>query len=75
MYLSLYSDDEELHGETQDVTRVQPVPDCQEKKRGHMRQGLVAKELQSFENMSEIKEEREKFLKIVDNLSFDERSR
>lgn len=51
-YLSLHSDDEELHGETQDVSRVKAVPNSQEEQGGQVRQGLIAQELQPLEHMS-----------------------
>ena len=52
MYLSLYGDDEELHGEAQEVSGVKAMPNSEKEERGHMRQGLIAQELQPLEDMS-----------------------
>lgn len=51
VYLSLYSDDEELHGETHYVSGVETMPNGQKEECGHMRQGLIAQELQPFEDV------------------------
>lgn len=56
MYLSLYSDDEELHGEAEDVSGVKTVPKSQKDECGHVRQRLIAQELQPFEDMSSKRE-------------------
>ncbi len=52
VYLSLYSDDEELHGEAQDVSGVKTMPNRQKEECGHMREALVAQELQPLEDVS-----------------------
>ena len=50
-YLFLHVDDDELHGEADDVAGVQAVPDGQEKEGGHLREDLIAQELQPLEHM------------------------
>lgn len=50
-YLSLYSDNEELHGEAQEVSGVKAMPYRQKEQRGHMGQSFIAQELQPLEHM------------------------
>ena len=50
-YLFLHVDDDELHGEADDVAGVQAVPDGQEQEGGHLREDLIAQELQPLEHM------------------------
>lgn len=64
MYLSLYSNDEELHGEAQDVSRVKAMPNSQKEECGHMRKGLISQELQPFEDISLKKKRERNFLTI-----------
>lgn len=64
VYLSLYSDDEELHGEAQDVSGVKTMPNRQKEECGHMREGFIAQEFQPLEDMSEKRKEKKKKKKI-----------
>lgn len=52
VYLSLHCDDDELHGEAQEVPRVKAMPNRQKKQRGHVRQHLISQELQPLEHVS-----------------------
>lgn len=51
-YLFFYCDDDELHGKAHKVSRVKAMPKRQEKEGAEMRHLLVAKELQSLEDIS-----------------------
>ena len=61
--LFLHVDDDELHGEADDVAGVQAVPDGQEQQRGHLREDLIAQEFQPLEHMpSKTQTQRKKHL-------------
>lgn len=51
-YPFLYSDDEELHREANDVSGVKAMPHRQKEECEHVRQGLVAEESTPLEDVS-----------------------
>lgn len=57
-YLSLYSDDDELQGEAQDVSGVKAMPNRQKDECDHLRQHLVAQDPQPLEDISLKKEKK-----------------